>query len=107
MIVSMFVFGITSIEVWNTQFPVWAFVLALIICALPSPPKFRDLSEHVFSIRVYHPDRDDPSHYEPTDWPKASPPTLPPNALLFFDTSLTALSPNWSSVTPSPAAPSR
>ena len=43
MIVSMFVFGIISIEVWNTQFPVWAFVLALIICALPSPPEFRNL----------------------------------------------------------------
>ena len=27
----MFVFGIISIEVWPTQFPVWAFVLALII----------------------------------------------------------------------------
>ncbi|KAI5123186.1 hypothetical protein M0805_003953 [Coniferiporia weirii] len=28
---SMFVFGIISIEVWPTQFPVWAFILALII----------------------------------------------------------------------------
>ncbi|KII86297.1 hypothetical protein PLICRDRAFT_177860 [Plicaturopsis crispa FD-325 SS-3] len=28
---SMFVLGIISIEVWPTQFPVWAFVLALII----------------------------------------------------------------------------
>lgn len=27
----MFVFGIISIEVWHTQMPVWAFVLALII----------------------------------------------------------------------------
>ncbi|KAH9944677.1 OPT oligopeptide transporter [Amylocystis lapponica] len=27
----MFVFGIISIEVWPTQFPVWAFVLSLII----------------------------------------------------------------------------
>ncbi|TFK45541.1 small oligopeptide transporter [Heliocybe sulcata] len=27
----MFVFGIVSIEVWHTQMPVWAFVLALII----------------------------------------------------------------------------
>ena len=27
----MFVFGVVSIEVWDTQFPVWAFVLALII----------------------------------------------------------------------------
>ncbi|KII91025.1 hypothetical protein PLICRDRAFT_28874 [Plicaturopsis crispa FD-325 SS-3] len=29
--VTMFVFGIISIELWHTQFPVWAFVLALII----------------------------------------------------------------------------
>ncbi|TCD71650.1 hypothetical protein EIP91_007397 [Steccherinum ochraceum] len=29
--VSMFVFGIITIEVWPTQFPVWAFVLALVI----------------------------------------------------------------------------
>ncbi|TDL22303.1 small oligopeptide transporter [Rickenella mellea] len=28
---SMFVFGIISIEVWHTQMPVWAFILALII----------------------------------------------------------------------------
>lgn len=30
--VSMFVFGVISIEVYKTDFPVWAFVLALIIC---------------------------------------------------------------------------
>jgi hypothetical protein len=29
----MFVFGVVAIEVWDTQFPVWAFVLALMICA--------------------------------------------------------------------------
>ena len=29
--VSMFVFGVVAIEVWDTQFPVWAFVLALTI----------------------------------------------------------------------------
>lgn len=29
--VVMFVFGIISIEVWHTQMPVWAFILALII----------------------------------------------------------------------------
>ena len=31
----MFVCGVVAIEVWDTQFPVWAFVLALIICASP------------------------------------------------------------------------
>ena len=30
-LVTMFIFGIVSIEVWHTQFPVWAFVLALIV----------------------------------------------------------------------------
>ncbi|KAH0835722.1 OPT oligopeptide transporter [Lanmaoa asiatica] len=31
LIVSMFVFGIILIEVWHTDFPVWAFCLALVI----------------------------------------------------------------------------
>ncbi|KAH8110875.1 OPT oligopeptide transporter [Phellopilus nigrolimitatus] len=31
MFLLMFVFGVISIEVWPTQFPVWAFVLALFI----------------------------------------------------------------------------
>ena len=30
--VAMFVFGVISIEVWNTQMPVWALVLALVVC---------------------------------------------------------------------------
>ena len=32
-VVSLFTFGVVTIEVWSTQLPVWAFVLALIICA--------------------------------------------------------------------------
>ena len=36
--VSTFVSGVVVIEVWNTQLPVWAFVLALIICASPDTP---------------------------------------------------------------------
>ncbi|KAH9832325.1 OPT oligopeptide transporter [Rhodofomes roseus] len=28
---TMFVFGVVSIEVWHTEFPVWAFVLSLVI----------------------------------------------------------------------------
>ena len=31
--VSMFVFSVVSIEVWATQFPVWASVLALVVGA--------------------------------------------------------------------------
>ena len=34
----MFVFGIISIEVWPTQFPVWAFVLALVIAFVYTIP---------------------------------------------------------------------
>ena len=30
--VSMVVFGIALIEVWHTEFPVWAFFLSLAIC---------------------------------------------------------------------------
>jgi len=30
----MFVFGIVSIEVWNTGLPVWGFVLAIVICKI-------------------------------------------------------------------------
>jgi hypothetical protein len=29
--VSMFVVGVIAIEVWHTEFPVWAFVLSLLI----------------------------------------------------------------------------
>jgi hypothetical protein len=32
--VSMFVFGVVSIEVWKSQLPVWGFVLALCIGVL-------------------------------------------------------------------------
>jgi hypothetical protein len=32
LFVVMFVFGVVSIEVYHTDFPVWAFVLSLIIC---------------------------------------------------------------------------
>ncbi|KAH9059645.1 small oligopeptide transporter [Lactarius vividus] len=35
---TMFVFGVVAIEVWNTQFPVWAFVLALMISFVYTVP---------------------------------------------------------------------
>ena len=53
----MFGFGIAVIEIWHTELPVWAFILALIIGAslntradfiLDVPPPF--------SIRVHDPD---------------------------------------------------
>jgi hypothetical protein len=31
--VMTFTFGVITIEVWDTELPVWAFVFALIICA--------------------------------------------------------------------------
>lgn len=31
LMVTMFVFGVVSIEIWHTEFPVWAFVLSLIV----------------------------------------------------------------------------
>lgn len=31
--VTMFIFGVVSIEIWHTEFPVGYFILALIICA--------------------------------------------------------------------------
>jgi hypothetical protein len=34
--VTMFVFGVIVIEVWETDLPVWGFVLALLICAFVS-----------------------------------------------------------------------
>ena len=51
--VSMFIFGIISIEVWHTQFPVWAFVLALIICTLSIPNNSSVLSLIGSSAFVY------------------------------------------------------
>lgn len=38
--VTTFVFGVISIEVWDSQFPVWAFVLSLIVCAFNFPTDF-------------------------------------------------------------------
>jgi predicted membrane protein len=35
-----FTFGIAAIEVWHTELPVWAFVLALIICVSLDIPKY-------------------------------------------------------------------
>lgn len=42
----MFVFGVISIELWHTEFPVWAFVLSLAIgeSRLTSPACHIDLT---------------------------------------------------------------
>jgi hypothetical protein len=60
----MFTFGVIAIEVWHTSFPIWAFVLALIICTLnyshliPSSVDVR-----IISIRVHRPHRRDSGHH--------------------------------------------
>ena len=43
----MFVFGVVVIEVWETDLPVWGFVLAILICAL------RLLVRHCASFLIY------------------------------------------------------
>jgi OPT family oligopeptide transporter len=45
----MFVFGVVAIEVWDTDFPVWGFVLALLICMF-----FPRLLRSVLFPRVKH-----------------------------------------------------
>ena len=61
----MFVFGVVAIEVWDTDFPVWGFVLALLICMFCLCAFFPGLTFAVyFSVLVYRPYWCDPSHYE-------------------------------------------
>jgi hypothetical protein len=69
----MFVFGVVAIEVWNTDFPVWGFVLALLICMFASPSSFCAFFPSLtfavyFSVRVYRSYWRDPSHHEPASW---------------------------------------
>jgi hypothetical protein len=71
--VTMFVFGVVVIEVWETDLPVWGFVLALLICAFCVVLRHCALSSQVlhslcFSIRVYSPFGCDPGHYDPATW---------------------------------------
>jgi hypothetical protein len=43
----MFVFGVVVIEVWETDLPVWGFVLTLLICAFCLVFRHRALSSRV------------------------------------------------------------
>ena len=66
----MFVFGVVVIEVWETDLPVWGFVLALLIGAFCLVLRHCVLSSLVlhllhFSIRIYSPFECDRGHYEP------------------------------------------
>jgi hypothetical protein len=71
--VTMFVFGVVVIEVWETDLPVWGFVFALLICVFCLVLRHCALSSRAshllcFSIRVYSPFECDPGHYEPATW---------------------------------------
>ena len=70
--VSMFVFGIVSIEVWETQLPVWGFVLALCIGVLYNLLIISlDVDIPVLSMRILHYTRwSDPGHNQPASWAK-------------------------------------
>jgi uncharacterized membrane protein YhaH (DUF805 family) len=64
--VAMFMSGIVAIEVWNTQFPVWAFVFALLICASVKPSFVYLLAIYypTFSVCVRRPDWSDSGYHE-------------------------------------------
>jgi hypothetical protein len=52
--VTMFGFGIVVIELWHSEFPVWAFILALIIGASPHAHGLNLVDvPPLFSIRVH------------------------------------------------------
>lgn len=65
----MFVFAVVCIEVLNSQMPVWALVLALIIgtsfirvCTHSSR-----LMSDLYSLCLHRPDRYDSGYHQPTD----------------------------------------
>lgn len=68
----MFVFGVISIEVWDTQFPVWAFVLALVSKAQQFLFRLSTNSWEDCRFRVHNSHRHDPSYHKSTDWTEVS-----------------------------------
>lgn len=67
----MFVFGIISIEVWPTQFPVWGFVLALVRRHITASDRLAD-SAVARRLLLHHSRRNDSSNHEQTDWVEVS-----------------------------------
>jgi hypothetical protein len=64
----MFVIGVISIELWHTEFPVWAFVLSLTIgdSLVSNIVRIeRLIGFHSILLRRSH--RDDPGHHQPTN----------------------------------------
>ena len=70
--VSMFAFGVISIEVWETQFPVWGFVLALCIGVFIwfLLVIFTGIDVPVLSMHIHYTHWRDPGHNEPASWAK-------------------------------------
>ena len=71
--VTMFAFGVVVIEVWETDLPVWGFVLSLFICASRLDLRHYALSSRVShlmcsSIRVYSHFECDHGYYGPIFW---------------------------------------
>ncbi|OSX63077.1 hypothetical protein POSPLADRAFT_1066013 [Postia placenta MAD-698-R-SB12] len=50
--VSMFTFAVISIEAWNTQFPVWALILALVISFIYTVPCDRVVTELIIGYAL-------------------------------------------------------
>lgn len=67
--VIMFVIGVISIELWHTEFPVWAFVLSLTIGdSLVSNIVRIKILMGFHSILLRHSHRDDSGHHQPASW---------------------------------------
>lgn len=65
--VTMVVFGIVLIEVWHTEFPVWAFCLSLAICAFfGSDRSGWVLMVSFYSLLLCYTHRNDSGYYQPT-----------------------------------------
>lgn len=66
--VSMFVFGIIAIELWDTKMPVWALVLALLICTYKFSCSEIQLTDVAASLLLRDSNRHDPGYNESADW---------------------------------------
>ncbi len=66
--VIMFIFGVVCIEVWHTEMPVWAFILALVSCLAyiqSSICSNAPFSRLVHLLLLHPPDRYDSGYHQP------------------------------------------